>query len=174
MRLMLLIVGLIALVLLSALMYQAGMSQLEGKPRTFLQALEWAGETLSTTGYGADARWAHPLMVIFVVIVQFVGVFLVFLIIPIYLIPFLEERFEEKVPRVAKTDLEDHVVIYGFAPTVETLLQRLQTHGVPALVLETDEARARTVMERKQAVVFSRSDEDALDVCRLMKARALV
>ena len=174
MRLVLLIVGLIAFVLLSTLLYQVGMSRLEGKPRTFLQSLEWAGETLSTTGYGADSRWTHPVMVIFVVIVQFVGVFLVFLLIPIYLIPFLEERFEEKVPRLAPNDLEDHVVVYGFAPTVETLLQRLQSNDVAALVLETNEARARTVMERKQSVVFSRSDEDALDVCRLMRARALV
>lgn len=174
MRLVLLVVGLVALVLLSALLYQVGMSVLERKPRTFLQALEWAGETLSTTGYGADARWSHPLMVIFVVVIQFVGVFLVFLIIPVYLIPFLEERFEEKVPRAASAKLDQHVVVYGFAPTVETLLQRLESNGVPALVLETNEPRARTVMERNQAVVFSRSDEDALDVCRLMNARALV
>ena len=174
MRLVLLIVGLIAFLVLSALLYQAGMSRLEGKPRTFLQGLEWAGETLSTTGYGADSRWSHPLMVIFVVVVQFVGVFLVFLIIPIYLIPFLGERFEEKVPRIASTKLDQHVVVYGFSPAVETLLQRLESNGVPALVLETNEARARTVMERQQAVVFSRSDEDALDVCRLMQARALV
>jgi Trk K+ transport system NAD-binding subunit len=174
MRLVFLIVGLIAFVLLSALLYQAGMSRLEGKPRTFLQALEWSGETLSTTGYGADSRWSHPLMVVFVVVVQFVGVFLVFLIIPIYLIPFLGERFEEKVPRIASTKLDQHVVVYGFSPTVETLLQRLQSNGVPTLVLETNEARARTVMERQQAVVFSRSDEDALEVCRLSQARALV
>jgi Trk K+ transport system NAD-binding subunit len=173
-RLALLIIGLVAFLLLSALLYQIGMARLEGKPRTFLQSLEWAGETLSTTGYGADARWSHPVMVIFVVAVQFAGVFLVFLIIPIFLLPFLEERFEEKVPRTAPPNLEGHVVIYGFAPTVETLLQRLAAHGVPALVLETNEERAREVMERQQAVVFTRSDEDALDVCRLAQARALV
>jgi Trk K+ transport system NAD-binding subunit len=173
-RLALLILGLIGFVIVSALLYQIGMARLEGKPRSFLQALEWSGETLSTTGYGFDSHWEHPVMVIFVVAVQFVGVFLVFLIIPIFLLPFLEERFEEKVPRAAPADLTGHVVVYGFAPTVETLLQRLESHGVPALVLETNEARARTVMERQQAVVFSRSDEDALDVCRLIHARALV
>jgi Trk K+ transport system NAD-binding subunit len=173
-RLTLLIVGLIAFVLLSALLYQLGMARLEHQPRTFLQAFEWAGETLSTTGYGSDARWKHPLMGIFVVAVQFVGVFLMFLIIPVYLVPFLEERFEEKVPRVAPANMTDHVVVYGFAPTVETLLQRLAAHDVPALVLETNEERARAVMEREQTVVFSRTDEDALDVCRLRQARALV
>lgn len=173
-RLILLILGLIAFLIVSAWVYQIGMARLEGKPRTFWQALEWAGETLSTTGYGADARWTHPAMVILVVVVQFVGVFLVFLIIPIYLIPFLTERFETRVPRVANEKLRDHVVIYRYAPTVETLLERLRSENVPALVVEIDESRARAVLERRLEVVFTRSDDDALDVCRLAGARALV
>ena len=173
-RLVLLVVGLTALIVLCAFAYQVGMSRLEGKPRTFWQALEWSGETLSTTGYGADSGWKSPAMVILVVAVQFIGVFLVFLIIPIYLVPFLEERFEEKVPRTASDKLTNHVVVYGFAPAVETLLLRLRSSNVPTLVVETNETRARAVMERMQPVVFTRSDEDALDVCRLKSARALV
>lgn len=173
-RFVLLVLGLIALVIITAVLYQFGMERLEGKPRTFWQAFEWAGETLSTTGYGADAKWSHPLMVILVVSVQFIGVFLVFLIIPIYLVPILEERFEEKVPRVASANLRDHVVIYNFGPAVETLIQRLAESNVPALVVETDEADARAVMEQGHAVVFTRSDEDALEACRVRVARAIV
>ena len=173
-RLSLLVVGLIAFVVLSALVYQVGMARLEGKPRTFWQAVEWASETLSTTGYGADARWSNPLMVIFVAVVQFAGVFLVFLIIPIYLIPFLEERFEEKVPRAANKKLNGHVIVWGFGPTVETLLQRLAAERVPALVVENDEETARAVMERGQAVIFARADDDALTAARLHAARAIV
>jgi Trk K+ transport system NAD-binding subunit len=173
-RLALLVFSLIAFVIVSALLYQIGMARLEGKPRSFWQAFEWAGETLSTTGYGADSMWKHPLMVILVVAVQFVGVFLMFLIIPIYLVPFLEERFEEKVPRTADAKLADHVVVYRFGPAVETLLQRLKSHAVPSLVVEIDEAQARAVMENGQAVVFTRSEEDALDVCRIQQARAIV
>lgn len=173
-RLVLLVAGLAAFLLAAALVYQYGMAQLEGKPRTFWQALGWASETLSTTGYGADARWTHPAMVLLVVFVQFVGVFLVFLIIPIYLIPFLAERFEERIPRAASEKLSEHVVVYRFGPTVETLLQRLQNENIPTLVVETDESRARGVLERRQPVVFVRSDDDALDVCRLSHARALV
>jgi Trk K+ transport system NAD-binding subunit len=173
-RLLVLIFGLMAFVVVSAILYQAGMARLEGKPRTFWQAVEWAGESLSTTGYGADSRWSHPVMVVFVVLVQFVGVFLVFLIIPIYMIPFLEERFEEKVPRKARGDLTDHVIIFRFGPTVEMLVQRLAASGVPSLVIETDETEARAVMESGQAVVFSRTEENALDLCRLGEARAIV
>jgi Trk K+ transport system NAD-binding subunit len=172
-RLIALTIGLIAFVFGSALLYQFGMADLEGKPRSFWDSIEWAAETLSTTGYGADARWQHPAMVLLVVAVQFVGVFLFFLIVPIFMIPFLEERFEERLPREAG-EIANHVVIYRFGPAVETLLQRLQDESVPSLVVEIDEAAARAVLEHQQRVVFSRTEEDALDVCRLGQARALV
>src|ERR671934_101439 len=97
-RLVALAMGLIAFIVGSALLYQFGMVHLEGKPRTFWESIEWAAETLSTTGYGYDSHWKHAAMVLLVVAVQFVGVFLFFLIVPIFMIPFLEERFEERLP----------------------------------------------------------------------------
>jgi Trk K+ transport system NAD-binding subunit len=172
-RLIALAIGLTAFVIGSALLYQVGMERLEGKHRTFWDAIEWAAETLSTTGYGYDSHWTHPAMVMLVVVVEFVGVFLFFLIVPIFMIPFLEERFEEKLPRDAG-DITNHIVIYRFGPAVETLLQRLKHDAIPSLVVETDEAAARTVLEQEQRVVFTRAEEDALDVCRLDHARALV
>ena len=172
-RLIALAIGLTAFVIGSALLYQVGMARLEGKPRTFWEAIEWAAETLSTTGYGFDNHWNHPAVVLLVVAVQFVGVFLFFLIVPIFMIPFLEERFEEKLPREAG-NIANHIIIYRFGPAVETLLQRLKHDAVPSLVVETDEAAARTVLEQEQLVVFTRAEEDALDVGRLHHAKALV
>jgi Trk K+ transport system NAD-binding subunit len=113
-------------------------------------------------------------MVLLVVFVQFVGVFLFFLVVPIFMVPFLEERFEERLPRAADDRLHDHVIVYRYGPAVETLLLRLRESGIATLVAETDEDQARTVLEREQAVVFSRSDEDILDFCRLSSARAIV
>src|ERR1700692_4855841 len=146
-RLVALAVGLLAFVIGSALLYQFGMAELEGKSRSFWEAIEWAAETLSTTGYGYDSHWNHPAMVLLVVAVEFVGVFLFFLIVPIFMIPFLEERFEERLPRDAG-DIANHVVIYRFGPAVETLLQRLKHDAVPSLVVETDEVAARAVREQ--------------------------
>ncbi len=173
-RLLAILAGLVAFTIGAALLYQLGMSRLEGTHRSFWQSFEWAAETLSTTGYGYDSKWNHPLMVLFVVSVQFVGVFLFFLVVPIFMVPFLEERFEEKLPRTAPEKLTDHVVVYRYGPAVETLLGRLQRAGVASLVIETDETTARAVLERKQAVVFVRTEEDALEVCRLGVARAIV
>jgi Trk K+ transport system NAD-binding subunit len=172
-RLIWLVAGLLLFLIASALLYEAGMARLEGKPRTFWDSFEWAAETLSTTGYGADSHWRHPAMVVLVVVVQFAGVFLVFLIVPIFLVPFLEERFERRVPRIAPK-MVNHVIVYRYGPAVETLLQRLADHDVASIVVETDESAARAVLERGLPAVFSRAEEDALDVCRLAHARALV
>jgi len=172
-RLVLLAVGVVVFLFVSALLYEAGMGALEGQRRTFLQSLEWAAETFTTTGYGHDNQWSSPAMVLLVIAVQFVGVLSVVLLVPLILLPFLESRFEERLPRDAG-DIAHHVVVYRFGPAVETLLQRLRVNNVPALVVEVDEAAARAVMESGQRVVFVRSDEDALDVCKLSEARALV
>src|ERR1700741_1298585 len=94
-------IGLVLFLVSSALLYREGMTRLEGKHRTFWESFEWAAETLSTTGYGYDDHWAARTMGLFVGVVQFAGVFLVFLIVPIFLVPFLEERFERRVPRMA-------------------------------------------------------------------------
>ena len=83
-RLLALLGLLILLLIVTTILYMWGMTYLEGKPRGFWDALEWAGESFSTTGYGRDSNWNHPLMVSYVVLVQFVGVFLVFLVFPIY------------------------------------------------------------------------------------------
>lgn len=69
-------------VLILGTIYMLGMEYLEDSPRTFLQSIQWATETLTTTGYGADSRWNHPVLALFVIFGQFMGQFLVFLIFP--------------------------------------------------------------------------------------------
>lgn len=172
-RILALLAGMTFFLVAAAVVYMIGMATLEHSPRDFWRSLTWASETLSTTGYGADARWKSPFMVLFVVFVQFVGVFLVFLIVPILLIPFLEERFEEKLPRSVR-DMRNHVVVFRYGSAVETLLDRLVAQRTPAVVLETDERVARSLLERGIPVVFARDDEDAIAHASLMTARALV
>jgi len=173
-RLALLIAALIAFLFSVALLYDLGMAHLENRPRSFLQSFEWATETLSTTGYGADNRWSHPAMVILVIAVQVVGMVLIPLILAGFILPYLAERFEQRVPREAERGTADHVIVYRFGPAVETLLQRLAAVGIPTLVVDTDEAAARGVMDRGLRVVFSRTEEDMLEACRAKSARAIV
>ena len=114
-RLIALFASLPILVFALAAVYSFGMATLEGKPRDYWSSVGWAAETLTTTGYGGDAFWSHPAMVLFVTVVQFAGVFLIFLVFPIYVIPFLEERFEARLPTQVP-EVREHVVIHRLGP----------------------------------------------------------
>jgi Trk K+ transport system NAD-binding subunit len=173
-RLLMLLAGLGAFLLIVTLLYHAGMARLEGKPRSLLDSLEWMGATFTTTGYGRDTVWSHPAMVALVLVVQFAGMVTVPMVIALFVLPYMAERFEQRLPRAADPRINDHVIVYRFGPAVETLLQRLRSKSIATLVAETDETQARTVMDRGENVVFSRSDDEILDVCRLGNARALV
>jgi Trk K+ transport system NAD-binding subunit len=173
-RILFLLVVLPLFLLVAALLYQAGMAHLEGKERSFWQGLEWASETLTTTGYGADSHWRHPLMVLFVIVVQCLGMVLFFMVFPVYLIPFLEERFEARLPQEAGPETRGHVVVYRYGPAVETLLGELAFAGVETLLLEEDDGVARRLFERGQRLVHREMDESALVAVRLLQARALI
>ncbi len=112
-------------------------------------------------------------MVLYVVLVQFTGVFLIFLIFPIYLIPFLEERFETRLPRET-VDLKDHVVIFHHGPPVATLLEELEAAQITTLVVEEEEAEARRLLEHGHRMVYGNLDEGVLERTSLDKARALI
>ncbi len=172
-RLLALVLALIAVLIVSALLYMGGMSQLEDKPRNFLQSIEWAAETLSTTGYGFDSSWQHPLMVALVVVVQFLGVFLVFLIFPMFLIPFLEERFATRLPGDCAS-ARDHVLIFRNGPAVSSLIEELKLAGVTPVIIEEDEPEARRVQETGTRVVYGSLEGQVMQRVALASARALI
>jgi Trk K+ transport system NAD-binding subunit len=162
------------LVLMVTVSYMAGMNLLEGEPRDFWQSLAWAAETLTTTGYGHDNQWHNPLMIVFVVAVQFVGLFMVFLLFPIFIVPFFESRFEERLPRTLPARLRDFVLIYHYGPAVTSLIEDMQRQQIPAVILEDDEALARRLRNRGLSVVYRRLDEQDPLGGGLLRARAIV
>jgi len=156
-----------------ALVYMLGMAYFEGKPRSFWQALQWAAGATSTTGFGSDTVWTHPVMVIYVVFAQFMGVALFFVVLPIYFLPILEERFETKLPSES-TNARNHVVIFDYDATVATLLTELSQAGIPSVVIDEDEAQARHLLAQGHRIVYGNLDEGVLEKCNLTQARALI
>jgi Trk K+ transport system NAD-binding subunit len=165
--------ALIAVLLVLSLLYMLGMYYLEDKPRSFMEALQWAAGTASTTGYGGDTSWQHPVMVVYVVFAQFIGVILLFLVFPIYLIPFLEERFETKLPKESAS-AKNHVVIFDYGPAVATLITELEQANIPIVVVDEDESDARRLLEQGHQVIYGNLDEGVLEKSNLRAARALI
>jgi Trk K+ transport system NAD-binding subunit len=112
-------------------------------------------------------------MVSYVVLVQFIGVFLVFLVFPIYLIPFFEERFETRLPKDLPM-VRDHVVIFDYGAPVATLLTELEQANIATVVIEEDENDARRLHEQGHRVIYGNLDEGVLQRTHLDHARALI
>jgi Trk K+ transport system NAD-binding subunit len=164
---------LVAILVAMALLYMLGMEYLEGKPRTFWQSLQWAGGATSTTGFGVDTFWTHPVMVVFVVFAEFMGVALFFVVLPIYLLPLLEERFETKLPKESAS-ARNHIVIFDYDATVATLLVELSQAAIPSVIIDEDETQARHLLAQGHRIVFGNLDEGVLEKCNLSQARALI
>ncbi len=173
-RLLTILLALPLIVIVVALIYEALMLNLEGEERTFLQSVAWASETLTSTGYGADASWETPGMIVFVVIMQFLGVGLVFLVLPLYLVPYIEEYVSGRLPRSLPKKVRDYALIYRYGAAVDALIQRLQAVHIPTVIFEEDEAVARRLLERGYRVVYGLLDEGDPEPSLITRARFLV
>ena len=153
--------------------YMLGMDYLEGTPRTFLHSLQWASETLTTTGYGGDNHWNHPAVALFVIVGQFLGQFLVFLIFPIFVLPYFEEQFEVRLPHLLPP-MAGKVLFYRFGPAIESLLEEFKRTNSPFVIFEEDMDVARNLRDRGYNVVFGKLAADPAVLARVKQARAVV
>ncbi len=172
-RLLALLISLPTAVLLFGSIYMFGSTYLEGKPANIWSSLEWASETLTTTGYGAYAPWHHPVMILFVILTQFVGMFFVVLVFPIYVLPYIEERFEMRLPR-SLPPMVGQVLFYRYGPAIDSLLEELQRIGSPFVIFEEDALLARNLRDRGYPVVLGQIDEDREGLVGVEQARAVV
>ena len=160
-------------VVILALIYMVGMEHLEGRTRTFLQSLQWATETITTTGYGADSAWSHPAMALYVVLVQFAGQFLIFLVFPMVILPYFEEQFEVRLQHRLPA-MAGKVLFYRFGPTIESLLDEFKNKGTPFVILEEDMEVARNLRDRGYDVVFGKLADDPAVLTNVAQAKAVV
>jgi len=169
------VVGLVAVMLAYATVYDTGMSVFEGSPITFLHALQVVVETFTTTGFGSDAPWQSAEMNVLVIVMDLTGVVLIFLALPVLVFPLFEEAISTTVPTVAPEGLENHVVICTLTPRGETLVDELDSWGVDHLVLEPDRDRAKDHYEAGYDVIHADPQSvDGLEAARLPEARCLV
>jgi Trk K+ transport system NAD-binding subunit len=161
------------IVMTLALLYMLGMDHLEGHPRTYLQSLLWASETITTTGYGADSTWHHPVMALYVMLVQFAGQFLIFLAFPMVILPYFEERFEVRLQHELPP-MAGKVLFYRYGPAIDSLLVEFKNKGTPFVILEEDMQVARNLRDRGYNVVFGKMADDSAVLSNVAQAQAVV
>lgn len=160
-------------VLMLGTVYMLGMTYLEGQPRTFLDGLQWASETMTNTGYGHDNHWEHPVMALFVIITPFIGQMLIFLIFPVLVLPYFEEKFEVRLQHELPP-MAGKVLFYRYGPTLESLVVDFNAAGSPFVIFEEDPQLARSLRDRGYEVVLGNLADDPAALARVAQARAVV
>ncbi len=140
-------------ILVFSLVYDWGMSVFEGRDRTFLRSLQVVVETFTTTGYGEDAPWLSPQLIVLVILMQFSGIVLIFLALPLFIIPWIEAVLSSGPPRsVGK--LSGHVIVCGYSGYVDSLIEEFESRGVEYVVIVEDRDEAVRLYESGVSVIY--------------------
>ncbi len=172
-RLLMLLTILPSAVITLGTLYMLGMTYLEGEPRTLLEGVQWASESITNTGYGHDNHWNHPVLALFVIITPFIGQFLIFLVFPVLVLPYFEEKFEVRLQHILPS-MEGKVLFYRYGPAIESLLEEFKRTASPFVIFEEDMELARNLRDRKYDVVFGKLAEEPSVLERVKEARAVV
>lgn len=158
----------------TALGYQWGMWVWEGRPRTFVDALQFTVEMFTTTGFGGDAPWESAEMQTFILVTDLLGMAVLVGALPVFVGPVVENALSSAAPQELQTDLEDHVVLCSYTSRVGELIAELDSHDVPYVIVEADRERADDLYEDGHRVVRADPETTAgLEAARLRSARAL-
>ena len=164
----------VSVILLYTMVYAWGMATFEGLERGFFESLLVVVETFTTTGYGEDAVWQSPPMIMLVVSMMFTGVVFIFMALPLFVVPWFEERLSTNAPTAAPS-ATDHVVICSYTDRSQTLIDELDVLDVPYVVVESDRDMAADLYETGLAVVDGDPESvETLEAVNLQSARALV
>ena len=146
-------VGLVTVIVLGyTLVYNWGMTAFENRPKGLLHSLEIVVQTFTTTGYGEDAPWASAEMKLLMVAMQFTGVFMIFLALPLFVAPWVEERLQTTIP-TSIDDVTGHVVLCELTARGEALIDELESWDREYVVIEPDRDRAATLREQEIRVI---------------------
>ncbi|WP_227377116.1 potassium channel family protein [Haladaptatus halobius] len=144
--------------------YSWGMTTFEGEERSLMFSFSVVIETFTTTGYGVDAEhWTTPQMRLIMVAMQVTGVFLIFMALPLFVAPWIQQALRVSPP-TSVDELEDHIVICGYSPRAETLIDELESWNRDYIVVVSDRDEALDLYERNISLVHG--DPESAEVLR--------
>lgn len=169
------LISVLIIILVYSFIYQWLMGSLEGRPRGFFHALQIIVESMTTVGYGEDAPWETPYLNLFMILVQGSGILALFMVLPLFVLPWINEKLEPRVPSRSPRHLSNHIIICSYSPLVETLVEELENRNMPFLVVEKRKDMATELFKQGRPVIYG--DPNSVDVlknARLEAALALI
>lgn len=141
----------VGVILAYAMIYDWAMAAIEGRPRDLIHSIGIVIETFTTTGFGSDAPWDSAGLQVLMIAMQLTGVSVIFLALPLFVAPWVEERLRTTVQTAV--DLDGHVVLCELSSRGETLIDELDSWAREYVVVEPNRDRAATLQERGITVI---------------------
>jgi Trk K+ transport system NAD-binding subunit len=164
---------LVAIIVAYSFLYNYGMRTLEGRDHSIFRSFQTVVETMTTTGYGADSPWSHPVMNVFVAFMQLTGVIIGFATLRVLVIPLFERAPLDLSDRLTAKD--DHVVICEYRRDTGVLLDELHRLGVDYVLIESDAEEAKRLSDDGYQVIHGDPETDeSLERAMIGDAGALV
>jgi len=144
----------------------------EGRAYTAVDAVYWVITTMTTQGAG-DIVFVSSIGKIFSMVVELTGIVLFFaILIPIVVAPVLQS-VRASVP--TKSKAQEHVLIVGYSPMVDTIIGELNERDLPYLVIDGDRDVVQALVERKiPCICGDPSDEVTLQNAQIQRAKKVV
>jgi voltage-gated potassium channel len=167
------VVGLVSVVLFYTVIYNVGMRTLEDRPQSIFRSFQTVTETMTTTGYGADAPWSTPVMNLLMVTMQVTGVVIGLLTLRILVIPLFEGTPLNLDDRLSVKN--NHVVVAEYQRDTEVLLDELEEFSVDYVLLESDQEEAKRLSnDGYQAINGDPEERSDLKRASIEKASVLI
>ncbi len=135
------VIAIVVAILGYTLAYQWGMQTYEDEQKGFIESMQIVVQTLTNTGYGEDAPWTSVEMNLLLIAMQFSGVLLIFMTLPLFIVPWIENTLTTDAPKQIR-GMEDHIIICGYTSPVDTLIDELESRGEGYVLIEPDEEAA--------------------------------
>ena len=147
----------------------------EGESISLIEGVYFVISSMTTVGYG-DVVMTSPVGLVFSMIVSLSGVIILFaLLFPFVVMPLVEKQLKGELPNRAPTKLKNHVIICGYNKMVESLVNELEDHNMPFIVVDDDEKQVRSLLKNGIKCIFGDPGEDeVLDAAGVYRARLLI
>jgi Trk K+ transport system NAD-binding subunit len=168
------------LIMAYAVLFRFLMWHLEGREFSLIAGIYWTITVMTTLGFGDITFHSDP-GYIFAAVVTVSGVIFLLIILPfgmisLFLAPWVEHRLRHRLSYVLPAATTGHVLIFGIDPVARSLTHRLQSLGIPFVVVISDHDTALRLAEEETYPVAhgTPTDTRTLDGLRISAARYVV
>lgn len=155
--------GVVAYLVTLILCYDYGMSVLENRPRSFIDSTQFIVQSITTTGYGEDAPWKHPLMDVLVIITQISGVAIILVVVDIAAREFITQAVNRRAPQETDREFSDHTIVCGCTRSGPAIIDELTRLQEDFIVVTESEETALELENKDVNVLYGEYTIDVLE-----------